>query len=85
VVLTLNQPLNRVYINDFIKRFYNPLFGNDATTKSRNKFALDLLDLDYDGNVSPKDLVALDDLVDIHSKVGQELELIKAYYVHILH
>lgn len=84
-MLTLNQPLNRVYIMDFIKRFYNPLFSTDATTKSRNKFALDLLDLDYDGNVSPKDLVALDDLVDIHSKVGQELELIKAYYVHILH
>lgn len=47
-----------------------PLYGNDATTKTRNKFALDLLDLDYDGNVSPKDLVALEDLVDIQSKVG---------------
>lgn len=69
-MLTQNQPLNRVYINDFIKRFYLPLYRNDATTKTRNKFALDLLDLDYDGNVSPKDLVALEDLVDIHSKVG---------------
>jgi|688.fasta_scaffold1658478_1 hypothetical protein len=47
-----------------------PLYGNDATTKTRNKFALDMLDLDYDGNVSPKDLVALDDMIDIHSKVG---------------
>ena len=63
-MLTGGQLLRRIYVNDFIKKFFIPLYGKDTTTKIKNKFALDLLDLDYDGNLSTKDLVALDDMID---------------------
>ena len=63
-MLTGGQSLKRIYINEFIKKFYLPLYGIETTTKIRNKFALDLLDLDYDGNLSTKDLVALEEMID---------------------
>ena len=64
--------LRRIYMIDFIKLFYFPLYYEDKN-KSRNKFVLDLLDLDGDGNISPKDLVQLEDQIDPQSKAGQEL------------
>lgn len=77
--------MSHVYINDFIQNFYCPLYGPDATTKTKNRFAIALYDLDFDGNISPKDLVMLEEKIDIHSKVGRELTLIKEYFVRILH
>lgn len=76
--------MKRIYINEFIRKFFFPLFGKDTTTKIKNKFALELLDLDSDGNLSTKDLVALDDVIEPMSKAGRELQAIKNYYVNIL-
>ena len=62
-ILSDGVTLRRIYVTDFIKLFYFPLYFEDKN-KSRNKFALDLLDLDGDGNISPKDLVHLEDMID---------------------
>lgn len=64
MVLTGGKTLRRIYINDFIKKFYFPLYGNETTIKLKNKFALDLLDLDLDGNLSTKDLVNLEEMIE---------------------
>jgi len=64
LTLTKNSPLKRIYINEFILNFYMPLFGPEADRKTRNKFAMDLLDIDSDGVLSPKDLCQLDDMID---------------------
>jgi hypothetical protein len=64
LTLTKNSPLKRIYINEFILNFYMPLFGPEADRKTRNKFAMELLDIDSDGVLSPKDLCQLDDMID---------------------
>jgi hypothetical protein len=39
--------------------------------------------MDSDGNISPKDLCQLDDMIVAYSKVGRELQLIKNHYVFL--
>lgn len=41
--------------------------------------------MDFDGNLSTKDLCELDETIDAQSKLGKEVAIFKEFYVRILH
>lgn len=69
----------RVYFRDFLEKFYFLLWTSDAREKS--KFVFSLLDTDGDGVIGGPDLIKCQELVDIDSKFGRELQYLLDHYV----
>jgi Ca2+-binding EF-hand superfamily protein len=69
----------RVYFRDFLEKFYCLLWTSDAREKSR--FVFSLLDTDGDGVIGGPDLIKCQELVDMDSKFGRELQYLLDHYV----
>ena len=80
IVLADGRPAKRIFIDDFIEKFYVPLW-EDEDPLARARFMFKMLDYDGDGYLHASDLVRAQEAVDTGSDFGQELQKLVDFYV----
>ena len=80
MMLSDGKPCRRIFIDDFIEKFYQPLWEADDPL-ARARFMFTMLDFDGDGYLLASDLVRALELIDGASDFGQEFQKIVDFYV----
>ena len=78
-ILSQGRSNKRIYMEDFIEQFYDPLFVHPPIVKAN--FMFRMLDFDDDGYLHASDLVKAQQYVDELSDFGQELSKLAKYYI----
>ena len=79
-VLSDGQVNRRIYFDEFIEKFYIPLFEKPPIVKAN--FMFKMLDIDGDGYLHASDLVECQDIIDELSDFGEEVTKLSQYYLN---
>ena len=79
-MLSDGQKHKRIYFDDFIEKFYTPLFNSANMVKAN--FMFQMLDFDEDGYLHASDLVQAQQYVDEMSDFGEELQSLTSHYTN---